>query len=88
MAPQLEADAGADQVDDHGEEQEDDGGRLSGLRPAEGAAHAVVEHGVGAQAPAGGVAHVDDACAQKKKKRKRQITMLFIESSAGAHLAL
>ena len=62
MAPQLQTDQGADQVEQHGEEEEDDGGRLARLCPAEGPVDGVAEHRVGAEAPAGGVPDVDDRC--------------------------
>ena len=65
MAPQLQTDQGADQVEQHGEEQEDDGGRLARLRAAEGPVDGVVEHRVGAEPPAGGVPDVDDRCGTK-----------------------
>lgn len=61
VPPQLEAHGGSDQVHHQGDEQEDDGGGLARLRPAEGPVDAVVEDRVGAQASAGGVPDVDDA---------------------------
>lgn len=60
VPPQLEAHDGSDQVHHHGDEEEDDGGGLTRLRPAEGAVDAVVENRVGAEAPAGGVPHIND----------------------------
>lgn len=65
MSPQLETDHGSDQINDHGDEQKDDGGRLARLRSAERPVDAVVEDRVGAESSAGRVSDVNDACGQK-----------------------
>lgn len=64
VPPQLQTHDGADQVHHHGGEQEDDGGRLARLDPAERRVDAGVEDGVGAEAPPGRVPDVDDACRE------------------------
>lgn len=67
MPPQLETHNGPDQVHNHGDEQKDDGGSLAGLCSAEGSVDAIVENRVGAEAPAGGIANINDACCIKVK---------------------
>lgn len=67
MPPQLQTHDGSDQVHDHGDEQKDDGGGLAGLCSAEGSVDTIVENRVGAEAPAGGIANINDACCIKGK---------------------
>lgn len=60
VPPQLQTHHGSDQVNHHGDEQEDDGGRLARLRPAERSVYAVVEDGIGAEPATRRVPDVDD----------------------------
>lgn len=66
--PQLETHHGADQIHHHGDKEENDGGRLARLRSAEGAVHAVVEDGIGAEPAPSRVPDVDDSWATSSKR--------------------
>lgn len=78
MPPQLETHDGSDQVHNHGDEQEDDGGCLACLCSAEGSVDAIVEHRVGAEAPAGGIANINDACRVKVKVQLQLFFTLWV----------
>lgn len=60
VPPQLKANDGADQVHQHGDEEEDDGSGLSGLRAAKGPVDAIVEDGIVTKAATDGVPHIHD----------------------------
>lgn len=67
VSPQLQTNHGTDQINDHGDKQEDDGCGLARLRSAERPVDAVVEDRVGAESSAGRVPDINDACKHKKK---------------------
>lgn len=79
MSPQLETDHGSDQINDHGDEQKDDGGRLARLRSAERPVDAVVEDRVGAESSAGRVSDVNDAWWTKRKRVLIEIIKHFYQ---------
>lgn len=65
MSPQLETHDGSNQINDHGDKQEDDGGRLTSLCSAERPVDAVVKNRIWAESSTGCVAHIYDACQRK-----------------------
>lgn len=76
VPPQLETHDGSDQVHNHGDEQKDDGGCLASLCSAEASIDAIVENRVGAEAPAGGIANINDACCIKVKVQSKLWLMI------------
>lgn len=67
MPPQLETHHGTDQINHHGDKEEDDGSSLASLRSAEGAVHAIVEDWVGAEPTTGRVSDIDNSWEQSSK---------------------
>lgn len=76
MPPQLETYDGSDQVNNHCDEQKDDGGSLTGLCSAEGSVDAIVENRVGAEAPTGGISNINDAWCIKAQVQLQLFTLV------------